>query len=144
MKANKNKADKKKITSMVLRFGMSGGFIGGYLLGLVLVANQALEVISVNDPFKSEIVGLALIYPFLTGFLGIFFGLVPAMLTGYCVAMLDINRSAKGYAKLFAIGAMCSGVLYLSFIFMVIGGLSAVIIGKFALPKAVDIEEYIK
>ncbi len=145
-----NSNDKKNSITLWLSsliFGVIGGFLGGGFFGLLFAIESMNDTDIVANLGK---VGLFLSAFFMFGLFGIFFGFIPAFLTGLLAHIRNLQRTWKHYVELFIIGCLCSG-FYMSWligvvfgnkinevllVFMAIGGLSAVIVGRFFLPKS--------
>lgn len=133
---------------VVSTYALLGGAIGGILIGIFLMVIKFPRYTGMDETFGDLLIGL-----FSFALYGAFFGLIPAMMTGWCVANRKIYLDDKAnFFKIFVIGFIVSGfftaimtVVFLYqeilswlkyiFIFGSIGGLSSIIVGKFVLPK---------
>lgn len=114
---------------VILMYLLFGGPIGGaFLMSLVLLESFALE------DFYLVFAGL---------FLGFIFGVIPATLAGFLIASFKLHRNAKGLLWSAIIGACTTIVVATSIahdiegvtFMMLIGVVSAVLTGLFALPR---------
>ncbi len=114
---------------VILMYLLFGGPIGGaFLMSLVLIESFALE------DFYLIFAGL---------FLGFIFGVIPATLAGFLIASFKLHCNAKGLLWSAIIGACTTIIVAISIgsdalailSVILIGAISAVLTGLFALPK---------
>lgn len=133
---------------VIILYALFGGIIGGALVGLVVAVLTAWF-----DFFT--ILFTAMAYGFLIG-------LLPALITGSTLAYGQFYRHKKSLLVAFAIGflvTMLSAIIFLFFVdalteqatlslslsllIALVGGISAVLTGLFALPKVeIKIEKF--
>ncbi len=73
---------------------------------------------------------------------GFIFGLIPSLFAGWIIAQIKVYRNGKGLLTIFVIGGFISMAFLASsetllIVKAMIGGISALIIGVFALPKPI-------
>lgn len=133
---------------VILAYSLLGGAVGGILLGFYITFIAYPSYTNLDETVINFLFGI-----FFYAFYGAFFGLIPAMMTGWFVANRKIYLDDKAnFFKIFVIGFIVSGfftavmtVVFLYkeifnwikyiFIFGSIGGLSSLIVGTLILPK---------
>ncbi len=131
-------------TSVIFLYAFCGGAVGGFFIGL------ALWFINFYDEGLSVLLGVIFL-PMIAMLFGVFFGLIPALVTGLILAIMEFMiKDKKDYLKVAFVGFLTSAI-YMSiplfnaitelenFLFILaiglLGAISAVIVGKYALPK---------
>ncbi len=128
-------------TSVIFIYAFGGGAVGGFFIGLLWGIELFLQELS-----TISIVELIII-PFSAMFFGFFLGLIPALLTGIILAKKQFMIKEKmDYLEIAFFGflisiiyvfpSLSSSDTFLSlFSVGLIGAISAVIVGKWVLPK---------
>ncbi len=131
-------------TSVIFLYAFAGGAVGGFFVGL------ALWLVKFYEEGLSVLLGVIFL-PMIAMFFGIFFGMIPALMTGLILAIMEfIIKDKMDYVKVAFVGFLTSAI-YMSiplfnaisklenFLFILaiglVGAVSAVIVGKYALPK---------
>lgn len=126
---------------VIFGFVSTGGAVGGFLFGLMLLFGSMIEALTIS---LNELFAVFFMMVSFAVFFGVFVGAMPALLAGIYLAMREfVIVDVIDYGWLFVIGALMtalSGFVVLgltgdSFVLMATGGLSAMICGKWFLPK---------
>ena len=134
----KTEYPKREVINQFVQFG---GAIGGLFIWLtvvlsnILFKNNGFNVVDVLN--TTWLLGLSIVFYIFFGFI---LGLLPALLTGWIVAQINVYRSYIGLLTSLVIGSFI-GFTFLSVIELPLiipiltGGVSALITGLTILPK---------
>ena len=134
----KTEYPKREVINQFVQFG---GAIGGLFIWLtvvlpnILFKNNGLNVVDVLN--TTWLLGLSIVFYIFFGFI---LGLLPALLTGWIVAQINVYRSYIGLLTSLVIGSFIGftflSVIELPLIIQILtGGVSAFITGLTILPK---------
>lgn len=132
---------------VIFGFGLGGGAVGGFFLGLYnsffgFLQMPNKDIILILNTFAQSIV-ISLLF----SLLGILFGAIPAFFTSFYLTATDFIIVKKfDYIKLFLVGFVATFFIYCfmliikenlinNILFYSLGGISAMICGKLFLPK---------
>lgn len=142
---------------VILLFSLCGGAVGGFVLGISLFLYfDFSDIIKNQNIFTVKNLLETLLSLFGVSLAGVFFGFIPALITGIYLAMKEfIIINKKDYLSLLLTGGIITIFIFLILILLIstkgqtidayinlvflilflIGGISAMICGKLFLPK---------
>ena len=146
METNNNKPyPKQRILSV---YTCLGGILGGFILYIIMALftntmsfpDESITVLGYVLPSYLSFIITHVYMMIVISFIGSIVGLIPAALTGWIIVASRIYASAKSFVLVFVIGTMVSALFLgatvaIAWEIAVTGGISALILALFTLPK---------